>query len=134
MRRALTYAFLRLYAFNLGRSWRNSSDLACDDAIMQLGMVLAVPVGLVLAAIGAIIPGAGASIKSKHPVFILIAVLLVLPLMYWLGGKFDGYRKTPEAADLYRSRAERMKSLLGFVLFPIFFLACVGSLFYLLRK
>lgn len=74
MNAILTHIFLRLFGFTIGRTYRNSPDNACDDAITLLGVVLAVPLGLLICAFEILLPGLGEYFTSGR----LFAVAFIL--------------------------------------------------------
>jgi hypothetical protein len=127
----LTRVFLRLYGFNLGRSSRNTPEQACGDALAQMNMVLAVPVGVLFIPVAILID----RLRSHDSAaFMLVAaVLLVLPIVFWVQSQFRGYRTTPEAAEAYRSRRERTKTAAFFVLAPVAVGVIAGVAIHLLR-
>jgi len=101
----LKYVYLRLFALTLGRSYRNSPDNACDDAIMLTGVVLTVPLVFVFTGIAVLFPYVGKHIVSIGSVFIVL--LLVVPLMYTVNRKFTTYRRNPAAAAPYSTPTQR---------------------------
>jgi hypothetical protein len=113
MSRVLNYVYLRLYALTLGRSSRNSPNDACDDAIMLTGMVLMVPLGFVLTGIAILVPYVGEHIVSVGSVS--VALLAVVPIMYGVKRKFNGYRRNPAAAARYSARNQRIATFVFFL-------------------
>lgn len=106
MNRVLDYAFLRLFALTLGRSYRSSPDNACDDAIMLTGVVCTVPLVLAFIGIAAAFPYVGKRIASVGSVPVVL--LVVIPLMYVVNRRYTVYRRNVEAAARYASRNQRM--------------------------
>jgi len=129
MNNILKYVYLRLFALTLGRSYRNSPDNACDDAIMLTGVVLVVPFVFVFTGVAVFFPYVGTHIVGV--VSMIIVLLLVVPLMYSVNRRFTVYRRNPLAAAPYGTRTQRLTTfavLLGFlatapVAFGLFFRA-----------
>jgi hypothetical protein len=134
MMRMLNTVFLRLYAFNLGRKFRNSSDAACNDALMQMGIVLIVPVAAVLVLVAAIVARNRAEIVRDRAAIAATILVVVLPIVYWVHKTFGHYRNTPEAARAFMSLRERVKSIVGFVSFPVISALLVGYVGHLLKS
>lgn len=126
MTRLLDTMFLRLYAVNLARRFRNSPDAACSDALMQMGMVLAVPLGVVLVLVAAFFPRVATAVSHREAPLVIILLIFVFPVKYWVGNKFGHYRNTPEAARAFSSSRERSKTILAFVFLPIVIALMVG--------
>jgi hypothetical protein len=93
-----------------------------------------VPIGLILAFLAQLIPGAAAQIRSNGGPFLIALAVLVLGLVRWVGRQFDHYRGTPTAADAFRSPRERRKSIAGFLAIPMFLIAVFGTVSYFLHK
>jgi len=123
--RLLTTSFLRLFAMNLGRSFRNSPDKAFDDAVMQLSAVLVLPIGWMAAEIWALVPWLHHGPSSATSFFIVVVVIFVFPVQSWLDRRFATYGQRPEAADPYRSESERIKTVIGFLLSIVIFLCAM---------
>jgi hypothetical protein len=129
----VTWVFLRLYARALARPSRNLPDQACDDAIVQTGMVLGAPLGAVLIAISAFIPGAGKHVDKQDPFFVAVVIVLVVVMMRWVKKQCSSYRNMPEAAEAYRSRSQRLTTFVGFLLLMVSLPAAVGIGLHMLR-
>ena len=106
MIRASTYVFLRLFALTLGRSYRNSPDSACDDAIMLTGVVLTMPLLFLYVGIASLVPYIGEHIVGLASIFVVL--LFVAPLMYLVNKKFTGFRRKPSEAAPYSNRYQRV--------------------------
>jgi len=126
MNRMLTTVFLRLYAFNLNRSFRSSARQACGDALLQIIMLLILPLWVVLGLMAAWFRGSALSIHLGNVSFILVTAALLLPLNLWALKQFSRYRSTPDAAARYGSAAERYKSAIVLGLIPILILVLLG--------
>jgi len=122
----LTTVFLRLYAFNLNRSFRSSAPQACGDALLQMIMLLILPLWLLLGLLGARFRGSALIIHLGNVSFILVTAALALPLNLWALRQFSRYRSTPAAAARYCSTGERYKSAIVFTVIPIVILAVLA--------
>lgn len=127
----LMIIFLRLYGLNLERGFRNKPDQACNDAIMQMSMVLAVPIAIVLGILAIVIPGALSHIKSPDPILLAIVLVTVVPLVHCVNKCFGRYRSSPGLAEPFRTRRERIKSAVAFIVIPTLSVAFLGYLAYL---
>jgi len=108
--RMLSVLFLRLFAMNLGRGFRNSPDKACSDAVLQMVWGLAFVYCAVISLIPMLVPEIRSN-KALLELFFFIAVMLfIYPFMSWLKRKFGHYERTPEVADRYRGSRERLKT------------------------
>lgn len=114
--RLLTVSFLRLFALNLGRSFRNTPDKAFDDAVMQLSTVMIIPLVLIAFKIWRLIPWVLRGPSSATIFFLVTGMVLVFPLQSWLDRRFATFRQQPEAAAPYRRDTEPIKTVLGFLL------------------
>jgi hypothetical protein len=119
MNRVLNTVFLRLYGFNLGRSFRNAPHQACADALMQIVMLLVLPPWVVLSLLASWLPESDLAIHLKNLSVVLFAVILVPPLALWIVRQFSHYKNTPNAASGFRSTRERYKSASVFALILI---------------
>jgi hypothetical protein len=126
MERIARWVFLRLYGITLSRGFRNSPEDACNDAIVITGMALVVPLSTPVIVLALMIPASAIHAKRSDLAAIIVALALVVPLMRWVGKRFNTYVGTPELASSYRSARERTKTLLGFVLIPIAWFVAVG--------
>jgi hypothetical protein len=133
MNRVLNTIFLRLYGFNLGRSFRNAPHQACADALMQIVMLLVLPLGVVLSLLASLLRESDLVIHLENLSIVLFAVILVLPLTLWMVRQFSHYKNTPEVASGFRSPRERYKSAAVFVLVLILIVAAAELLHYTLR-
>jgi hypothetical protein len=106
----LNLAFLRLYAFNLGRRFRSTPSQACADALLQMVFLLVLPLWMALGLLASWLQAHESAVHIENLAFILFAVLLLPPLILWLLRKFNHYRNIPDAASPFRSRRERCKS------------------------
>jgi hypothetical protein len=128
MNRVLNTVFLRLYGFNLGRSFRNAPHQACADALMQIVMLLVLPPGIVLCLLASLLRGSDLVIHLKNLSVVLFAVILVPPLALWTVRQFGHYKNTPDAANGFRSTRERYKSVAVFALVPVLIAAAALAL------
>jgi hypothetical protein len=119
MNRMLNVMFLRLYGFNLSRSFRNSPRQACGDALTQMIMLMVLPLWMLFGLLGSWLPPGVLAARVDNLLFILSAVLLLPPLILWALVRFSGYRNMLEAANRFRSPRERYKSALMFALVPL---------------
>jgi hypothetical protein len=106
MNKILDHVFLRLFALTLGRSYRNSANSACNDAIMLTGVVLALPLAFVWTGLAVVMPSIGKPTLSVGSVAVLL--LTIVPLMCVVNRRFTTYRLSPEAAARYSSRSQRV--------------------------
>jgi hypothetical protein len=128
MNRVLNTIFLRLYGFNLSRSFRNAPHQACADALMQVVMLLVLPLGIVLCLLASLLRGSDFVIHLKNLSVVLFAAILVPPLTLWTVRQFSHYKNTPDAASGFRSPRERYKSASVFVLVLILIVAAAELL------
>jgi hypothetical protein len=122
----LTTIFLRLYAFNLGRSFRSAAPQACGDALMQLMLLFIVPLWVVLGSMATWLRGSVPGVHFGNMSFILVTAAFLLPLNLWALRQFSRYKNTPDAAIRYCSTRERYKSAIAMALFPILLLVVLG--------
>ena len=113
--RLLTVLFLRLFAMNLGRSYRNAPAKAFDDAVAQLSAISAIPVAWMIAEIWPLIPWLHRDPSYRTLFFIIAIVIFVFPASSWLERRFTTYKQRPEAADPYRTERERIKTTIGYL-------------------
>jgi len=111
MNRVLNIVFLRLYGFNLGRSFREAPQQACADALMQIVTLLVLPLLVVLCLLASFLRRSGLVIHLDNLSIILFAAILVPPLALWTIRQFSHYKNTPDAASGFRSTRERYKSV-----------------------
>jgi ABC-type glycerol-3-phosphate transport system permease component len=124
----LTIVFLRLYAFNLERSFRSSAHQACGDALAQMIMLLILPLWVVLGSMATFFRGSVLGVHLGNVSFILVTVAFLLPLNLWAMRQFSRYKNMPDAALCYCSTGERYKSAIALVLFLILLLVALISL------
>lgn len=127
MKRLLTVMFLRLYALNLGRGSRNSPEDACNDSVMQFGMVLVPPVYTVLLSVVSLTGRENLSrfVDSK-PAMIGGVLAMGLPLFYWINRSFGSFSHSPELAEPYMASRTRFATGVGFVLIPLIWFVVTG--------
>ena len=113
MNRILDHLFLRLFALTLGRSYRNSADSACNDAIMLTGVVLALPLAFVWTGLAVAMPFIGKPRLSVGSVVVLLSS--IVPLMYVVNRRFTTYRLSPKAAARYSSRSQRIGTFVALI-------------------
>jgi hypothetical protein len=128
MHRVLNTVFLRLYGFNLSRSFRQAPHQACADALMQIVMLLVLPMLVVLCLLASLLRGSDLVIHLKNLAVILFAVILIPPLTLWAVRQFSHYKNTPDAASGFRSTRERYKSASVFALVLILIVAAAELL------
>jgi hypothetical protein len=129
----LDRVFLRLYAFDLGRNFRNTPEKACNDAIMQTSIVLTTPLIIIGCVVASFIPGAVSHIQRSDAPFVFTVIGGVVPLVYLVNRRFTRFRTMPEAAEPYRGARERAKTIAGYVVFPLLVLGVFFYLVYLFR-
>jgi uncharacterized protein HemY len=111
----MTIAFLRIYAYNLGRKWRNSPAVACDDAILVMAVLSAVPVGATLLAAVALTGAAHLrEVLDSKVMQYAISALVAVALLYGFTKAFGRFAKTPERARPYMAPRARSYRLLGY--------------------
>jgi hypothetical protein len=130
MHRVLNTVFLRLYGFNLSRSFRQAPHQACADALMQIVMLLFLPMLVVLCLLASLLRGSDLVIHLKNLAVILFAVILIPPLTLWTVRQFSHYKNTPDAASGFRSTRERYKLASVFALVLILIVATAELLHY----
>jgi hypothetical protein len=130
MHRVLNTVFLRLYGFNLSRSFRNTPHQACADALMQIVTLLVLPLWVVLCSLASLLRGSDFVIHLENLSIVLFAAILVPPLTFWTVRQFSHYKNTPDAASDFRSTRERYKSASVFALVLILFVAAAELLHY----
>jgi len=125
MKRLLTIVFLRIYAYNLGRNWRNSPDIACSDAILVMCMLCVVPMAPIVFFIAAL-TGPSRLQQFMHSNLMLwgVALAIVVPLLHWLTKAFGRFAETPERARPYLAPRTRLVSFIAMTLTPI---ACMAA-------
>lgn len=128
MNRVLNTVFLRLYGFNLSRSFRNAPHQACADALMQIVMLLILPLLVVLCLLVSFLRRSDLVIHLENLSVILFAAILVPPLALWTIRQFSHYKNTPDAASGFRSTRERCKSASVFALILILIVAAAELL------
>jgi hypothetical protein len=128
MNRVLNTVFLRLYGFNLGRSFRNAPPQACADALMQIVMLLVLPLWVVLCLLASLLRGSDLVTHLKNLSVVLFAAILVPPLTLWTIRQFSHYKNTPDAASDFCSPRERYKSASVFVFVLILIVAAAELL------
>jgi hypothetical protein len=130
MNRVLNTIFLRLYGFNLGRSFRNAPHQACADALMQIVMLLVLPLLVLFCLLASSLRGSNLVIHLENFSIVLFAAVLVPPLTLWTVRHFGHYKNTPDAASAFRSTRERYKSASVFALVLILSVAAAELLHY----
>ena len=130
MNRVLNIVFLRLYGFNLGRSFREAPHQACADALMQIVMLLLFPLLVVLCLLASLLRRSGLVIHLENLSIILLAAILVPPLTLWTIRQFSHYKNAPDAASGFRSTRERYKSVSVFALILTLIVAAAEFLHY----
>jgi len=134
MNRLMTIAFLRIYAYNLGRKWRNSPKVACSDAIVVMSLLTAIPMSMIVVSAVALTGEAHLDqfLSSKVMLYV-VGFAGALPLLYWLTKTFSRFAETPELASPYMAPRARFLSFLGVILTILIFMAGAGYLGYLSR-
>jgi len=134
MNRLITIAFLRIYAFNLGRKWRNSPAVACDDAILVMAVLSAAPVGAILLAAVALTGAAHVrQLLDSQVMQYAIAALVAVALLYGFTKAFGRFAKTPERAKPYMAPRTRLISFIGVLLTELICTATIAFVFYVTR-
>jgi hypothetical protein len=128
----LTYIYLRLFAFTLGRKSRNSADNACDDAIMLTGIALSVPLLFVYLGIACLAPNVGKHIVGVGA--IITVVVVIGPLMYWVNRQFTHYRLAPSAATPFGAGYQRAITIVTLLVVLMSAPVTIGLLFRLLFR
>jgi hypothetical protein len=125
MKRLLIIVFLRIYACNLGRKWRNSPEVACSDAILVMCILCIAPMAPIVF-FSAALTGAVHLRQFMHSNLMLygVAFAILLPLFYWLTKTFSRFAETPELAKPYMAPRTRLLSFIGMTLTPI---ACIAA-------
>src|SRR5580765_7632622 len=109
MKRLMNIAFLRIYAFNLGRKWRNSPHVACDDAILLMCVLCAGPLTAIVL-FGVALTGAAhlRQVLDSQVLQYAIAVPVALALIYGCTKTFRRFAGTPERARPYMAPRTRL--------------------------
>jgi hypothetical protein len=121
------YAFARLYGYMLGRTYRNSPEDACRDAITPFMIVVGVPALLAGVILLDLISPRLLSSKDWIP-------LVTIPsgiVMYLISKPLQAYAETPEIGAPFRSPKSRrvtMLCYLGVLAGSILMAAIVGRL------
>jgi hypothetical protein len=127
----MTIAFLRIYAYNLGRKWRNSPDVACDDAILVMCVLSAAPVGAILLAAVALTGAAHLrQVLDSKVLSYPIAFAVALALLYGFTKAFSRFAETPERARPYMAPRAQLISLIGILLTELICSATIAFVFY----
>jgi hypothetical protein len=132
--RLLTVLFLRFFASNLRRTFRNAPDRACTDAIMQVATFLALPFAAILLALAPLVPGIHRDLSNAMPLFIIAALIFVVAFMSFLERNFRSFEETPEATERYQSVRERVKTGVIYFLNLPFWGAVIVFIVYLFRS
>jgi hypothetical protein len=112
IRRFVVWVFLRQYAMALSRTFRNTPDQACNDAITRTGIVLAGPLGSIVYAIFAVLASGERHSETQDPLFLATAIGSIVIMMVWIRSCCAPYREQPDAAALYRSKSQRLRTTL----------------------
>ena len=127
----MTIAFLRIYGYNLGRKWRNSPDVACDDAILVLCVLSVAPVGAILLAAVALTGAAHVrQVLDSKVMSYPMAFAVALALLYGFTKAFSRFAETPERARPYMAPRARLISLIGILLTELICTATIAFVFY----
>lgn len=124
VQRFVVWLFLRQYASALNRSFRNTPDQACNDAITRTGIVLAGPLGAIVYAIFAVLPGGHGG--TQDPLFLASVIGSIIIMMVWVRSCCAPYRERPDAAAPYRSKRQRIKTTLISLLILLSLPAIIG--------
>jgi hypothetical protein len=118
------YIFLRLYARNLGRSYRNQPQQALDGAVVQTNTMLAVLFGTVLVVLVAwIYPS---SLQGGSESAFSVVLIALVPLLLFFSRDLRRFGSDPRAleqAARFGSNSDRRITTLGFFLLPA---CCTG--------
>ena len=130
----MTIAFLRIYAFNLGRKWRNSPAVACDDAILLMGILCATPMAAIVFAAIALTGAAHLrQVLDSKVMSYAIAIAVALALLYWLTKTFSRFAETPDRARPYMAPRARLISFIGMILTQAICYATIAFVVYVTR-
>lgn len=113
--------FLRMFAKNLRRSYRNDAENACSDAEIQLSTILLMLIGVVLLILGAVFFPAhlkGFLLGGDLKYIFLIA--LAIAVVYGVHQRFDRYVHKVELAREYASSRNSWHTMI------VYWLAIVG--------
>lgn len=124
----LGYIFLRLYACNLGRTFRNTPDEACDDAVRQLGIFTALPVVILEGVLAVAFPQLSRLVKAHNPMALIVTMALLVPGAMWANFKYSSYRVQASEALPYSSDKERLITTVAVYVVPLVALLIVGLL------
>ena len=107
----IRYIFARLYGYTLGRSFRNGPAEACKDAITQFMIIVGVPsLCIVFVLMVLLFPRLLGTSQWIPWITIPGAVLL------YIGTRsLNGYARTPEIADRFRSPSSRRMTMTLYV-------------------
>jgi hypothetical protein len=105
------YVFARLYGYMLGRSFRNTPEQACQDAITPYMIVVGLPSTMVILIPMTLLFPQLAKTKDWIPWFAVCSAVVLYRLMRQL----RQYADTPDMAVPYRSASSRAITALGFL-------------------
>jgi hypothetical protein len=121
--RALESWFLRIYAKNLKKSYRNEPENACTDAEIQLSTMLLMVIGIVFLILGAIFfPIYLRKFFSGGDGMYIGVIALGIAVVYGVHKRFGGYVLKTESARRYVSSRNSRGSLI------IYWLVMIGSI------
>jgi hypothetical protein len=99
---ALESLFLRIYAKNLRKSYRNDPENACTDAEIQLSTMLLMVIGISFLILGAVFfPTYLRSFFSGGDGMYIAVITLGIVVVYGVHKRFGGYALNAESARRY---------------------------------
>jgi hypothetical protein len=135
---ALVKLFLRLYAANLRRTWRNSPKEAWTDAIFTMDSLICVPLMSVIIVIWVIaihmFPATigGFGMPKAAGLAIGIPVIFVVDTVFTK--RIDEYRSEPIARDSFSATVDRVAIFIAFIASFSFVVAMIGIIVMLHRR
>jgi hypothetical protein len=123
LNQALDSWFLRIYAKNLQRPYRNEPENACTDAEVQLSTMLLMAIGVLLLILGAtFFPTYLRKFFSGGDGMYVAVIALGIVVVYGVHKRFGSYVLKAESARRYISSQNSRRSLL------LYWLIMVGSI------
>ncbi len=120
---ALESCFLRLYAKNLKKSYRNAPENACTDAEIQLSTMLLMVIGIVFLFVGALFfPTYMRNLFSGGDGMYVAVTALGIAVVYGVHKRFGGYVLKAEVARQFISKQNSRWSLV------IYWAVIIGSI------
>jgi hypothetical protein len=132
-----TKLFLRVYAANLRRSWRNSQEDAWTDAVFTLDSIVIVPivsmimVSWVVATVS--LPGSIGKIGMPKAAGLPLIIVVGFVVDYFLSRRFIHYRKSPVARDSLSTMSDSAAIYIAMAISFLFLVASVVTIAILRR-